>query len=149
MVALEQRADFWDRPDGDWGEGVPEFDVTTREVRRRANSGYRLGSVALAREGWWFAEGWLCGAMEADHPGAWFRFAALICQRGSRVFGGDGPDAYLRYLVEGAAGSGHGDAQRMRPLLRDRAVELPPFTSWEDPYYGPLILSALRSGISR
>ncbi|MEV6684553.1 hypothetical protein AB0N28_04330 [Streptomyces sp. NPDC051130] len=147
VETLDRRADFWDRPDGDWGAGVPEFDVT-QEMRRHANSCYRMGSLALARQDWRFAERWLCRAMEADHPGAWFRFAALVCSRGAKVFGGDGHGAYVRYLVEGAAGFGHGDAQRMRPLLTNRSAALPPFTSWEDPDYGPDVLATLRSGLA-
>ncbi|MFD8952476.1 hypothetical protein ACFV0B_26875 [Streptomyces xanthophaeus] len=146
LASLERRADHWDRPDGDWGEGVPEDDLTL-EVRSHANSCYQLGSRALARGNRHPAEGWLAAAMKAGHPGAWFRVAALVCRSGSEVFGGDGADAYLRYLVGGAADRGHGDAQRLVLLLADRAADPLPSASWEDPDYGPEILSGLQCGL--
>lgn len=94
------------------------------------------------------AEGWLATAMKAGHPGGWFRAAALVCRSGPGVFGGNGAEAYLRYLVAGAADRGHGDAQRFRPLLTDRAVDLPSFDDWEDLRHGLEILSALRAGLT-
>lgn len=137
--------DFWDRPDGDWGDGSPVNKEMLQE-RRNANFCYRLGSLALSQGELHPAEGWLTMAMKAHHPGAWFRCAALVCRRGYRLFGGDGPRAYLRYLIEGAADRGHGDAHQIRLLLQDRSAG-PFFESWEDPIFGPAVLNALQSGL--
>ncbi|MFI5831961.1 hypothetical protein ACIA6C_32700 [Streptomyces sp. NPDC051578] len=139
-------ADVWDRPDGDWGPGLPA-DEAGREQRRHANSCYRMGSLALARGDLVRAEGWLNTAMKADHPGAWFRAGALVCYRGPQLFGGDGAAAYLRYLIDGAAERGHGDAHRLRPLLTNRLARLPAFQVWEDPDYGLEVMSALQCGL--
>ncbi|MEV7617572.1 hypothetical protein [Streptomyces sp. NPDC089799] len=138
--------DFWDRPGCDWGEGPPQDDVTLK-LRQHANSCYRLGSEALARRDLELAENWLWAAVQADHPGGWFRFAIVVYRQGPKAYGGAAnADAYVRYLVEGAAGFGHGDAQTMRPLLRDPSAGLPPFP-WEDPQYGPELVAALRTGL--
>ncbi|THA49411.1 hypothetical protein [Streptomyces sp. A1136] len=139
----QEPGDNWDRPDGDWGEGSPDNGETLQE-RRNANFCYRLGSLALSQGDLRPAEGWLTMAMKAHHPGAWFRCAALVSRRGYRLFGGDGPQAYFRYLIEGAADRGHGDARQILLLLRDRSAK-PLFESWEDPIFGPEILYALRS----
>ncbi|MFJ6784384.1 hypothetical protein [Streptomyces yangpuensis] len=64
---------------------------------------------------------------------------------GPAVFGDEAFD-YVRYLVGRAADLGHGDAQQMRPLLADQTADVPTFTTWEDPEYGPEVLSALQTG---
>ncbi|KOU60284.1 hypothetical protein ADK96_30970 [Streptomyces sp. IGB124] len=141
-----ERPDFWDRPECDWGEGRPE-EMALLELREHANSCYRLGSVALSQGDLEAAENWLWKAVEADHPGGWFRFAVIVHRRGPSVLGDDALYPYLRYLVQAAAEFGHGDAQLMRPLLRDPSAVLAPFDTWEDPDYGPELVAALRAGL--
>ncbi|MDX2394106.1 hypothetical protein NJL88_29410 [Streptomyces sp. DK15] len=143
----EPPRDSWDRADGDWGDGVPRSRAVWEE-RAHANSCYRLGSRALGAGHLPAAGGWLGTAKKAGHPGGWFRAGALVCRLGDRVFGGHGPDAYLRYLVEHAAQRGHGDALRMRPLLMDPGAVLDPIADWEDPLYGPEVLFVLRHGLT-
>ncbi|MFE5518372.1 hypothetical protein ACFQ9Q_11675 [Streptomyces virginiae] len=135
--------DFWDRPEGDWGD-APGSDAVL-EARCHANSCYRLGSFALDIKQPGLAANWLHAAMKEDHPGAWFRTAVVVSRRGPAVFG-DGAFDYIRYLVRRAADLGHGDAQQMRPLLVDQAADVPTLTTWEDPEYGPEVLAALRTG---
>ncbi|MFJ9551084.1 hypothetical protein [Streptomyces erythrochromogenes] len=139
------RRGFWDRPEGDWGDGRPQ-EQAHLEFREHANSCYRLGSAALAQGDLEPAANWLTVAMDADHPGAWFRFAVIIyrCR-------GWSPDeevlySYLRSVLQGAAYYGHGDAQHLRPLLTDATAVLPP-ADWEDPDHGPELEAALRAGL--
>ncbi|MFE5677297.1 hypothetical protein ACFQ7B_19340 [Streptomyces erythrochromogenes] len=138
--------DFWDRPEGDWGEGRPEEEALLK-LREHANSCYRLGSVALHRGDLEAAENWLWKAVDADHPGGWFRFAVTIYRRGPCPLGDEVLYSYLRFLVQNAAEFGHGDAQFLRPLLTDATAFLAPFTDWEDPDYGPELEAALRAAL--
>ncbi|MEU6211862.1 hypothetical protein ABZ891_18390 [Streptomyces sp. NPDC047023] len=65
-----ERRDFWDRPEGDGGDGRPQEQQAQVEFREHANSCYRLGSVALSQGDLAASEKWLGKAMDADHPGA-------------------------------------------------------------------------------
>ncbi|MEV7512052.1 hypothetical protein AB0O57_29260 [Streptomyces sp. NPDC091201] len=142
---LAGRRDFWDRPEGDWGDGRPQEQAHV-EFREHANSCYRMGSVALSRGDLAASEKWLGKAMDADHPGAWLRFAVIIHRLGPCRVGEQFQYAHLRFLVQGAADFGHGDAQYLRPLLTDATAVLPP-ADWEDPDYGPELEAALRAGL--
>ncbi|MFK0016254.1 hypothetical protein [Streptomyces sp. NPDC091027] len=137
------RRDFWDRPEGNWGD-APGSDAVL-EARRHANSCYRLGSFALDVKQPGLAVNWLQAAMKQDHPGAWFRTAAVVSRRGPAVFGDDA-FACIQYLVRRAAELGHGTAQQMLPLLANRDARVPAYTTWQDPEYGPEILAALQAG---
>ncbi|MCX4804667.1 hypothetical protein OG594_24120 [Streptomyces sp. NBC_01214] len=141
-----EKRDFWDRPEGDWGEGRPQ-ERALLELREHAHSCYRLGSLALSKGDLEVAENWLWKAVEADQPGGWFRFAVTVHRRGPCVLGDDVLYPHLRYLVQAAAEFGHGDAHWMRPLLRDPSAVLAPFATWEDPDYGPELVTALRAGL--
>lgn len=108
-------ADFWDRPDGDWG---PQRVWRGDELERRlhANSCYRLGSKALRIGELNRARNWLRRACEDSHPGAAFRLAATLWRQ-------SGPDAASQAVtaVVSAARWGHGDA---RMLLRQAGWDL-------------------------
>ncbi|MCK7627375.1 hypothetical protein MUU72_30500 [Streptomyces sp. RS10V-4] len=106
LARLDGPPDFWDRPCGDFGPLTAAY-VLTAEARQDANSWYRLGSRALAREELAAAADWLGAAAEAGHPGALFRMAALAARAG-------GPGAeHVRFLVAEAARHGHGDARAL------------------------------------
>ncbi|MFD9271430.1 hypothetical protein ACFWB1_33880 [Streptomyces goshikiensis] len=131
-------SDVWDRPACDWGDGPASEDE--RERWKNANSCYRLGSRALAADELDSATCWLATAGTCEHPGALFRLAVVVL----RVLAA-GVQSDVRFCVGAAAGAGHGDALRMRPLLSGRATRLEPFENWEDPLFGPEILRALNS----
>ncbi|MFD9339583.1 hypothetical protein ACFWBF_35165 [Streptomyces sp. NPDC060028] len=108
-------ADFWDRPEGDWG---PRRASRGEELERRlhANSCYRLGSKALRMGELDRARNWLRRACEDSHPGAAFRLAVTLWRQ-------SGPDAASRAVtaVVSAARWGHEDA---RTLLRQAGWDL-------------------------
>ncbi|MFD3677645.1 IclR family transcriptional regulator C-terminal domain-containing protein [Streptomyces sp. NPDC058613] len=108
-------ADFWDRPEGDWG---PRRTWRGKGLERRlhANSCYRLGSKALRVGELDRARNWLKRACEDSHPGAAFRLAATLWRQ-------SGPDAASQAVttVVSAARWGHGDA---RTLLRQAGWDL-------------------------
>ncbi|KUL37311.1 hypothetical protein ADL22_21810 [Streptomyces sp. NRRL F-4489] len=97
--------DFWDRPCGDFGP-LTAAHALPPEDRQNANSWYRLGSKALARDELAAAADWLGAAAEAGHPGALFRMAALAARTGWER-------GELRFLVAEAARHGHGDARAL------------------------------------
>lgn len=139
---LKGERDYWDRPSGDWGEGPPTSPAAL-ERRELANSMFLLGSRALLRGELRHAESSLGQAAKEDHPGAWFRYAVLAHRLGPSVFGGDGAREWRGFLIACAAELGHGDAARMRPLLRDPGATPADFEEWEDPRFGPELLAAL------
>ncbi|MFF3677406.1 IclR family transcriptional regulator C-terminal domain-containing protein [Streptomyces sp. NPDC002120] len=108
-------ADFWDRPEGDWG---PRRTWRGEELERRvhANSCYRLGSKALRVGELDRARNWLKRACEDSHPGAAFRLAVTLWRQA-------GPDAAPQAVmaVVSAARWGHEDA---RVLLRRAGWDL-------------------------
>ncbi|CAL9667652.1 hypothetical protein SUDANB15_07282 [Streptomyces sp. enrichment culture] len=106
MDKLAGPSDFWDRPDGDFGPLSDRYELDA-EARQQANSWYRLGSKALARDELSTAADWLGAAAAAGHPGALFRLA-LVALR----FGEEWKDNAWFLLAE-AARHGHGDAQRL------------------------------------
>ncbi|MER5570464.1 IclR family transcriptional regulator C-terminal domain-containing protein [Streptomyces goshikiensis] len=108
-------ADFWDRPDGEWG---PRRIWRGAELERRlhANSCYRLGSKALRVGELDRARNWLKRACEGSHPGAAFRLAAVLWRQSRPE-----ADPQAVTAVVCAARWGHGDA---RTLLRDAGWDL-------------------------
>ncbi|TYR44816.1 hypothetical protein [Streptomyces parvus] len=75
--------DFWDRPDGGWGERQREEVLGNAEAERRAeaNSAYVIGSKALRRDELDNARTWFAVAADAEHPGAAFRSALTAARR--------------------------------------------------------------------
>ncbi|WP_327216465.1 hypothetical protein [Streptomyces cyaneofuscatus] len=75
--------DFWDRPDGSWGERQREEALGDAEAERRAdaNSAYVIGSKALRRDELDNARTWFAVAADAEHPGAAFRSALTAARR--------------------------------------------------------------------
>ncbi|EFL19882.1 hypothetical protein [Streptomyces sp. C] len=144
LKQLEGEHDHWNRPDGNWGEGVP-INRAERDRREHANSMYVLGSKALLREEFDIAADWLGQATDESHPGAWFRYAVLVHRLGPEFFGEDEARVQFGFLVAGAAECGPGDATRMRPLLRDPRASLAAVDEWEDPRFAPELLAALRA----
>ncbi|MEV8536716.1 IclR family transcriptional regulator C-terminal domain-containing protein [Streptomyces sp. NPDC051211] len=106
LSELSGPPDFWDRPDGDWGQPTDGCPQTQSEERSHANSCYRLLSKALRRDELEAAANWLGDAVEHEHPGAVFRLAVVI----HREYGKDGRED-VHFLVAEAARLGHGDAQ--------------------------------------
>ncbi|MER5417627.1 hypothetical protein [Streptomyces virginiae] len=86
----ERPEDFWDRPEGNWGD-APSSDAVL-DARRHANSCYRLGAFALDIKQAGLAANWLHAAMKEDHPGAWFQTAVVVARRGPAVFGDKASD---------------------------------------------------------
>ncbi|MFD7972549.1 IclR family transcriptional regulator domain-containing protein [Streptomyces clavifer] len=99
-------ADFWDRPDGDFGP-LDDLNSLTAVARQRANSLYRLGSKALLRNELSSAADLLGEAAAAGHPGALFRLALAALRTG------DGWTEDAWFLIAEAARHGHGDARRL------------------------------------
>ncbi|MFD9538022.1 IclR family transcriptional regulator C-terminal domain-containing protein [Streptomyces sp. NPDC060010] len=108
-------ADFWDRPEGNWGP-LRAWRGEELERRLHANSCYRLGSKALRAGELDLARNWLKRAYEDCHPGAAFRLAVALWRK-------SGPDAAPQAVptVLSAARWGHGDA---RALLRQAGWDL-------------------------
>ncbi|WP_407284785.1 IclR family transcriptional regulator C-terminal domain-containing protein [Streptomyces sp. BP-8] len=132
--------DFWDRPCGDFGPLTSEYALSA-EKRAHANSLYRLGSKALAREELESAADWLGAAAEAGHPGALFRLAALT----TRVRG-QGHES-VRFLVAEAARHGHGDARELLAASAHHAsAESPAHSALEDPQFVDEVRAGLRCG---
>ncbi|MFC7307077.1 IclR family transcriptional regulator C-terminal domain-containing protein [Streptomyces monticola] len=113
MSTLTGPADFWDRPDGDFGMPAESVEPD-RAARQRANSLYRLGSRALGRGDLHDAVSWLGDAVSAGHPGALFRLAVVALRAGEDWE----QDAW--FLVAEAARLGHGDAARLVRALGHR-----------------------------
>ncbi|MER5479298.1 IclR family transcriptional regulator C-terminal domain-containing protein [Streptomyces sp. NPDC002734] len=93
------------------------------EAQERANSLYRLGSSALARNDLQLAID-LLGAAAADgHPGALFRLALASLLTGADE-GGEGDDQNddAWFLIAEAARHGHGDAQMLLPHVSSRSA---------------------------
>ncbi|MEU6981869.1 IclR family transcriptional regulator C-terminal domain-containing protein [Streptomyces sp. NPDC046324] len=138
MGRLAGPPDFWDRPEGEFGPLTGAYE-TGREERERANSLYRLGSKALARDELVAAAQWLGEAASAGHPGALFRLAVVALRAG-----GEWADE-AGYLVAEAARHGHGDATRLLSALGHRrpgpgtATAVP-----EDPRYFEEVRTRLR-----
>ncbi|MFE1776161.1 IclR family transcriptional regulator C-terminal domain-containing protein [Streptomyces sp. NPDC059008] len=132
--------DFWDRPCGDFGPLTTEYALSP-EKRAHANSLYRLGSKALARDELRSAADWLGAAAEAGHPGALFRLAALT----ARVRG-QGHES-VRFLVAEAARHGHGDARGLLAAsARPAGAESPAHTALEDPQFVDEVRAGLGGG---
>ncbi len=132
--------DFWDRPCGDFGPLTSEYALSA-EKRAHANSLYRLGTKALAREELESAADWLGAAAEAGHPGALFRLAALT----ARVRG-QGHES-VRFLVAEAARHGHGDARELLAASAHHAsADSPAHSALEDPQFVDEVRAALRRG---
>ncbi|MFG2773142.1 IclR family transcriptional regulator C-terminal domain-containing protein [Streptomyces sp. NPDC048350] len=138
MGRLAGPPDFWDRPEGEFGPLTDTYE-TGREERERANSLYRLGSKALARDELVAAAQWLGEAASAGHPGALFRLAVVALRAGGEWADDAG------YLVAEAARHGHGDATRLLGALGHRrpgpgtATAVP-----EDPRYYEEVRTRLR-----
>ncbi|WP_030962603.1 hypothetical protein [Streptomyces sp. NRRL S-378] len=95
-LAFTAGMDYWDQPDGPWGE--------------EANARYRLGGAALARYDE-SAASWLREAVDEEHPGAAFRMALW-------AFRQDYQDVGKVWLVR-AADLGHGDATQLLDMHED------------------------------
>ncbi|CAM5272751.1 hypothetical protein [Streptomyces atroolivaceus] len=119
--------DFWDRPDGSWGEGEYERDeeLSKAEAERRAdaNSAYVIGSKALRRDELDNARAWFAVATDAEHPGAAFR-SALAAARSTAQADVSAlsnllrtaparRDTEVRRWLRIAADWGHGDARHL------------------------------------
>ncbi|MFJ5552506.1 IclR family transcriptional regulator C-terminal domain-containing protein [Streptomyces sp. NPDC093225] len=113
LAALRGPADFWDRPEGDFGPLSALYGLD-RDAWERANSLYLLGSKALGRGELAVAADWLGEAAAAGHPGAMFRMTAVTLRAGA-----DWVDE-ARFLVAEAARHGHGDAARLLAGLAHR-----------------------------
>lgn len=124
--------DFWDRPDGSWGERQREEVLGDAEAERRAdaNSAYVIGSKALRRDELDNARTWFAVAADAEHPGAAFR-SALTAARSAAMedtsachnFPRAAPDNRERTEVwrwlRIAADWGHGDARHLIGTLSE------------------------------
>ncbi|MEU6215578.1 IclR family transcriptional regulator C-terminal domain-containing protein [Streptomyces sp. NPDC047023] len=126
MAQIAGPPDHWDRPEGPLGPLAHQYRLTRAE-RESANSHYRMGSKALARDEWDRAADCLGAAAEAGHPGALFRLAALAAHT-------DQDPEDIRFLVAEAARHGHGDAQRL--LVPTGHRSLPP-SAWLRPAEDP------------
>ncbi|MGW5342885.1 IclR family transcriptional regulator domain-containing protein [Streptomyces sp. NPDC004050] len=107
-------ADFWDRPEGDWGRPQARL-AAELDRRRHANSCYRLGSTALRAGDLELAQNWLRRAVDERHPGAAFRLAVALWRSGR-----DSVCEAVAVLVS-AARWGHADA---RDLLHHAGWDL-------------------------
>ncbi|MFF5826061.1 hypothetical protein ACFY8Q_31705 [[Kitasatospora] papulosa] len=137
--------DFWDRPDGSWGEGEYERaeDLSEAEAERRAdaNSAYVIGSKALRRDELGNARAWFAVATDSEHPGAAFR-SALVAARSTTQAEASSvsslqptvaarQDTEVRRWMRLAADWGHGDARRLIASLSesDKAAGAGPGTA--------------------
>ncbi|MFJ3913893.1 IclR family transcriptional regulator domain-containing protein [Streptomyces vinaceus] len=132
LAQLAGPPDHWDRPEGDFGPLSHLYQLSTGE-RALANSLYRLGSKALAREEMERAVECLGAAAEAGHPGALFRLAVVTART-------DGPLAEVRFLIAEAARHGHRDAQRLLAATAGRPAGA---LDTEDPEYAGELRLAL------
>ncbi|MEU9196585.1 IclR family transcriptional regulator domain-containing protein [Streptomyces hundungensis] len=98
--------DHWDRPDGDFGPLSHTYRLGP-DARAQANSLFRLGSKALARDELSTATDWLGQAASAGHPGALFRLAVAALRAGEDW------EQEATFLIAEAARHGHGDARRL------------------------------------
>ncbi|MFF4324494.1 IclR family transcriptional regulator C-terminal domain-containing protein [Streptomyces sp. NPDC001568] len=136
LAHLAGPADFWDRPDGDFGPLSRQY-ALSEEEREHANTMYRLGSKALRREDLLRAADCLGAAAEAGHPGALFRMAALVARAGR------GRED-VRFLVAEAARHGHGDARHLlAESSRGLSSRMDVSRGGEDPLYAQEIGRAL------
>lgn len=123
--------DFWDRPDGSWGERQREEVLGEAETERRAdaNSAYVIGSKALRRDELDNARAWFAVAADAEHPGAAFRSALAAARsaaqedvRASCNLLRTAPqqrEAEVRRWLRVAADWGHGDARHLVGTLSE------------------------------
>lgn len=123
--------DFWDRPDGSWGERQREEVLGEAETERRAdaNSAYVIGSKALRRDELDNARAWFAVAADAEHPGAAFRSALAAARsaaqedvRASCNLLRTAPqqrEAEVRRRLRVAADWGHGDARHLVGTLSE------------------------------
>ncbi|MGW0940146.1 hypothetical protein [Streptomyces sp. NPDC002666] len=127
--------DFWDRPDGSWGEGEHERaeELSDAEAERRAdaNSAYVIGSKALRRDELGNARAWFAVATDAEHPGAAFRSALTAARSAAHedisachnllllhtALGRR--EAEVRRWLRVAADWGHGDARHLIGALAE------------------------------
>ncbi|WP_030333601.1 hypothetical protein [Streptomyces sp. NRRL B-1381] len=126
--------DFWDRPDGSWGEHQWEEALGDAEAERRAdaNSAYVIGSKALRRDELANARAWFAVAADAEHPGAAFRSALTAARRAAQEdvrachnLLGTAPDnreAEVGRWLRIAADWGHGDARHLIDALSERGA---------------------------
>ncbi|MEV6476981.1 hypothetical protein [Streptomyces sp. NPDC051657] len=126
--------DFWDRPDGGWGERQREEVLGEAETERRAdaNSAYVIGSKALRRDELDNARAWFAVAADAEHPGAAFR-SALTAARKAAMEDISACHNLLRATQDNrertevwrwlriAADWGHGDARHLIGTLSESA----------------------------
>ncbi|MFJ2967623.1 hypothetical protein ACIPIC_35740 [Streptomyces collinus] len=113
LKLMQGPADYWDRPDGEWGpSGIP-----ASTARADANSAYRLATRALRRGELDAAHAAFTLALTEQHPGAAFR-VVLTEPRRLRVFiptGGGKTESFvwvMKHLMASARW-GHADAQQL------------------------------------
>ncbi|MFJ2400315.1 IclR family transcriptional regulator C-terminal domain-containing protein [Streptomyces xanthochromogenes] len=129
LVSQLAPPDHWDRPGGDFGPLTARYGLD-REARERANSLFRLGSKALARDELTTAAEWLGHAASAGHPGAMFRLALVALRAGA-----DWENEAV-FLIAEAARHGHGDARRLlAATARRRPPAGEPVAAPEDPAF--------------
>ncbi|MFC8726419.1 hypothetical protein [Streptomyces bacillaris] len=121
--------DFWDRPDGSWGEHQREEALGDAEAERRAdaNSAYVIGSKALRRDELDNACTWFAVAADAEHPGAAFRSALAAARKRAQEdirachnllrTAPDSRETEVGRWLRTAADWGHGDAQHLIDAL--------------------------------
>ncbi|MFE2944907.1 hypothetical protein ACFXKG_38610 [Streptomyces sp. NPDC059255] len=123
--------DFWDRPDGSWGEHEREEALGDAEAERRAdaNSAYVIGSRALRRDELDNARAWFAVAADAEHPGAAFRSALTAARSTAQEnisacynllrAAPERREAEVRRWLRVAADWGHGDARHLIGTLSE------------------------------
>ncbi|NGO86889.1 hypothetical protein [Streptomyces sp. 196(2019)] len=121
--------DFWDRPDGSWGEHQQVEALGEAEAERRAdaNSAYVIGSKALRRDELDNARTWFAVAADAEHPGAAFRSALTAARRAAQEdirachnllrTAPDNRETEVGRWLRTAADWGHGDARHLIDAL--------------------------------
>ncbi|MFI5740928.1 hypothetical protein ACIA9I_21470 [Streptomyces anulatus] len=121
--------DFWDRPDGSWGEHQRVEALGDAEAERRAdaNSAYVIGSKALRRDELDNARAWFAVAADAEHPGAAFRSALTAARKRAQEdisachnllrTAPDNRETEVRRWLRIAANWGHGDARHLIDAL--------------------------------
>ncbi|MBX9363214.1 hypothetical protein [Streptomyces sp. WAC04114] len=118
LKLMQEPADYWDRPDGEWGpRHASASGIPASTARADANSAYRLATRALRRGELDAARAAFTLALTEQHPGAAFR-VVLTEPRRLRVFipTGGGKTASLVWVMEhlmAAARWGHADAQQL------------------------------------
>ncbi|MFF3790843.1 hypothetical protein ACFYXW_12335 [Streptomyces sp. NPDC001981] len=98
LTELRGPADFWDRPDGNWGaaDDATSLPAAAPEDRQDANSAYRMGAKALRRDDLLAARRWFTLACSHEHPGAAFR----------SILTGENAAGKNRVLISVATGAG-------------------------------------------